>query len=93
MQGAEEQLVGKMNRRISLITGLDTSGTFTYPDDDDWIQVIVREAFKRKKRKYIGFLPILGGVPPDQYISGFFLKKKHFYLKNDLYAQKHVKSE
>ena len=53
MQGAEEQLVGKMNRRISLITGLDTSGTFTYPDDDDWIQVIVREAFKRKNRKYI----------------------------------------
>ena len=38
----------------------------------------IREAFKRKKRKYIGLLPILGGgVPPDQYISGFFLRKKH----------------
>ena len=37
-----------------------------------------REAFKRKNRKYIGLLPILGGgVPPDQYISGFFLRKKH----------------
>ena len=36
----------------------------------------IREAFKRKKRKYIGLLPILGGgLPPDQYISGFFLKK------------------
>ena len=39
----------------------------------------IREAFKRKNRKYIGLLPILGGggVPPDQYISGFFLRKKH----------------
>ena len=38
----------------------------------------IREAFKRKNRKYIGLLPILGGgVPPDQYISVFFLKKKH----------------
>ena len=34
-----------------------------------------------------------GGVPHDQYISGFFLKKKHLLLKNDLNAQKHVKSE
>ena len=31
-----------------------------------------------QNRKYIGLLPILGGgVPPDQYISGFFLRKKH----------------
>ena len=36
-----------------------------------------REALKRKKRKYIFLLQILGGgLPPDQYISGFFLKKK-----------------
>ena len=35
-------------------------------------------SLQKKKRKYIGLLPILGGgVPPDQYISGFFLKKKH----------------
>ena len=39
----------------------------------------LREAFKRKNRKYIGLLPILGGGGGEP--------------KNDLYAQKHVKSE
>ena len=50
-------------------------------DQPDLIILRVREAFKRKKRKYIGLLPKLGvGVPPtpDQYISGVSLKKKTF---------------
>ena len=51
---------------------------------------MVRKAFKRKKLKYIGLLPILGGVLPDQNSSVFSLKKNLFYLKNDLYAQKNV---
>ena len=40
----------------------------------------IREAFKRKNRKYIGLLPIPGGggVPPDQCISGFFPEEKTF---------------
>ena len=38
----------------------------------------LREAFKKKTRKYIGLFPLLGGgYPPNQYISGFFLRKKH----------------
>ena len=38
----------------------------------------IREAFKRKKRKYMGLLPILEGGTPNQYISSFFLRKKTF---------------
>ena len=42
-----------------------------------------REAFNRKKRKYIGLLPILrgGGVPPDQYISVFSSDKTFIAYK------------
>ena len=44
--------------------------------------VYIREAFKRKNRKYIGLLPILGGgVPPNQYIFGFFPEEKTFVAK------------
>ena len=53
------------------------------------------EAFKRKTRKYIGLLPILGGggYPQPIYFQVFPEEKKHLTLKNDLYAQEHVKSE
>ena len=42
VQGSDEALVKKLNKRISLVTGLDTTGTFTFKDDDDWIQVFLR---------------------------------------------------
>ena len=42
----------------------------------------LREAFIRKNQKYIGLLPIRGGwVPPNQYLSVFFLKKIFIALK------------
>ena len=39
----------------------------------------LREAFIRKKRKKFGVLPNPGGgVPPNQNISGFFLRERTF---------------
>ena len=64
--------------------------------DYDWSQTnhvtcYVREAFKRKNRKYISLLPILGGggYPP----TNIFPVIKHLQLIIDQHAQKHVKSE
>ena len=65
--------------REAYISSLLSKEPFKKFESDILCCIGVREAFKRKTRKYIGLLPILGGggVPPDQYISGFFLRKKH----------------
>ena len=38
-QGSDIDLVRKMSSRISTSSNLDTGGSHTFVDDDDWIQV------------------------------------------------------
>jgi len=44
IKGSDDRSVRRLNLRISLITGLDTKGTYTFADDDDWIQVAQYQA-------------------------------------------------
>ena len=50
----------------------------------------IREAFKRKNRKYIGLLPILGGGTPRPIYFRFFPKGKNIYSLKMIYMLRNM---